>query len=49
VPFYLVDVVKSLMVLALIVPPVAAIHLHHRRDRRRLRGSAGLAALETSA
>ena len=40
VPFYLVDVVKSLLVLALVVPPVVAGRLERRRDRRRLASSA---------
>jgi len=39
VPFYLVDVVKSLLVLALVVPPVAADAVQRLRDRRRLRRS----------
>jgi ABC-type uncharacterized transport system permease subunit len=37
VPFYLVDVVKSLLVLALVVPPVMADLLQRRRDRQRSR------------
>lgn len=45
VPFYLVDVVKSLLVLALVVPPVAAQEIDRRRLRRRLHGS-GLAPVQ---
>jgi simple sugar transport system permease protein len=37
VPFYLVDVVKSLLVLALVVPPVAADIIERYRSQRRLR------------
>jgi ABC-type uncharacterized transport system permease subunit len=46
VPFYLVDVVKSLLVLALVVPPVAAQEIDRRRLRRRLRGAVDLAPVE---
>lgn len=51
VPFYLVDVVKSLLVLALVVPPVVADFIDRRRGQRRLRVTAGssTAALETAA
>jgi simple sugar transport system permease protein len=45
VPFYLVDVVKSLLVLALVVPPVVADLVERGRNRRRLRttGASGSA------
>jgi ABC-type uncharacterized transport system permease subunit len=41
VPFYLVDVVKALLVLALVIPPVAADVVERYRGRRRLRVAAG--------
>jgi hypothetical protein len=46
VPYYLVDVVKSLLVLALVVPPVAAQEIDRQRLRRRLRGAVDLAPVE---
>jgi ABC-type uncharacterized transport system permease subunit len=52
VPFYLVDVVKSLLVLALVVPPVAADLIERYRGQRRLRaapGSSSAAPLEVAA
>jgi general nucleoside transport system permease protein len=44
VPFYLVDVVKALLVLALVVPPVAADLIVRHRGRRRLRRDAAVPA-----
>lgn len=43
VPFYLVDVVKALLVLALVVPPVAADIIGRGLGQRRLRRRAGSA------
>lgn len=40
VPYYLVDVVKSLLVLALVIPPVLTTLIRARADRRRA-GAAG--------
>ena len=49
VPFYLVDVVKSLLVLALVVPPVAADVVERYRGRRRLKTEISSAPLEVAA
>ena len=40
VPFYLVDVAKALLVLALVVPPVAADRIERTRRQRKLRVAA---------
>ena len=44
VPSFLVDVVKSLLVLAFVVPPVVTEALRRRRESRGIRGGADVAA-----